>query len=294
MKASHDPTQRKDDRVNRIDSEQVAADELSASRACRSIIVYAIFLLPFIVGGCGTLLKRAPEPTATIEERSYHPDIFLSDREYASVVVEIDYATGCRPEDIAIDGLRRTLELYCNKPGGIEIVVDEEICSVGKGEAVSDSTCYELMDEHADIEVPDGCLHLYVLYVPYLADRFSGKGSRGWCSYSRLLIVIARQKIHDYGFLHLTGAKFERLVLIHEAGHALGLVTNDEHEYRGHCTNPTCVMYYDLDWRAILANLFAAIFGVLPCDFCEECREDIELRRRERMEEGKGGHLRYW
>lgn len=246
------------------------------------IALFNFTILPLLAGGCGILLKRSPEPTTAIEDRSYHPDTLLSHREYTSLVVEIDYVTGCKPDDYAIGGLRKILSKYCYKPDGIEIVVDDEITSIGKAEAVSDSDCYDIFYEYADIEIPEGAFHLYILYIPYLADRPSGKGSRGWCSFNEPLIVIARKKIHEYAVMHITAPKIERLVLVHEIGHAFGLVVNDEHEYRGHCTNPSCVMYYDLDWRVILANSIPAIFGILPDDFCEECQRDIETMRRQK------------
>jgi hypothetical protein len=77
---------------------------------------------------------------------------------------------------------------------------------------------------------------------------------------------------------------FEQTVMIHEAGHAIGLVesglpsTTSHHdaEHPGHCTNPNCVMHYKMEGGAsllkFLQNAFANTRTVL---FGQECIDDV-------------------
>ena len=99
----------------------------------------------------------------------------------------------------------------------------------------------------------------------------SPSGLRGLCEDRDLHMYM--DQIRDEARLWITGATIERTVLVHEAGHAIGL---------NHCTRPDCVMYKPRpedgvwDWRMVLANLAPALFlGRIPDDFCALCRRDL-------------------
>jgi hypothetical protein len=66
------------------------------------------------------------------------------------------------------------------------------------------------------------------------------------------------------------------LVQTHELGHVLGVPADASHAWKdGHCTNPRCVMYPEMDFRSGIAAVF--VLGP-PRNFCAACR--AELMRR--------------
>ncbi|MDQ7780713.1 MAG: hypothetical protein RDV41_13545 [Planctomycetota bacterium] len=248
-------------------------------RVFGGLLVLATML--FLCTRYGSILKRDPEPAKAEPEPVDLPVQLLSPTHCARLVVEIDYVKGCKPSDCAIDGLKEMLGKFCDKPAGIEVVVDEELTDIEPRAAISDANCAELRKQHESLRAGEKTAKLYVLFVPFLSDyKHRQKGSRGWCRED--LIVIAREELRTYAFAFITLAKVERRVLVHEAGHALGLVSNDKHEYRAHCVDPTCVMYYDLDFRSVIANLLPAVLGSLPYDFCSDCRADMKKTREGR------------
>jgi hypothetical protein len=158
------------------------------------------------------------------------------------------------------------------------VVVDEELLGCSDASGLSDLECHEIRKNRESLRGDAETTKIYVLFMPYMADHPRGeKGSRGWCDGD--FIVIAREELRRYSFLHITLAKIEETVLIHEFGHAMGLVSNPAHDYRHHCTNPSCVMYYEPDFRCILANSVSVVFGSVPTEFCDECCEDLRRLR---------------
>lgn len=226
--------------------------------------------------GCGSLLRKTPDPTRG--EAAETAFAYLHPAPYRGLVVEVDYATGCRPSDAALEAMAEVLRRECRKPAGIEVLVDEEMKEVPPEAPVSDAWLRVLVQRYSNKMPTDGeRAYLHVVSVPWFQERPEGKGSRGFCAPP--LIALAREKLSSYAFLHITLSKIERAVLVHEVGHALGLVDNDEHENQGHCTNPTCVMYDSPDLRAILANAPGGLLGIVPSDFCSECRRDLGRSR---------------
>ena len=49
----------------------------------------------------------------------------LSSQKYTSMVLEIDFESGYRPETSSTDLLKERIEQVCDKPGGIEILLTE-------------------------------------------------------------------------------------------------------------------------------------------------------------------------
>ena len=52
---------------------------------------------------------------------------FLADRRFERLLIEVDYLAGCRPSDYALENLERIATWHCDKPGGIEVRLDDEI-----------------------------------------------------------------------------------------------------------------------------------------------------------------------
>ena len=227
--------------------------------------IAALALWLSLAGGCAALTKPAAGPTSD----SFRDADLL---EAPTLLVEVDYIAGEAPRPRALRIFERRLSYYCEHTDGIEVRVDDEI---GAGEwDGSAETIVALAQAHADHRSTDGA-YLYVLYAP------------SWKRYRGYSFRVGRIDALDFPVmvaftdqlkpvLWLTGVRQEASVLVHEAGHVLGLVTDDGHRDGGHCTNAWCLMYDGVDARSLAVHLFPTLFtGYLPTHFCRDCRADL-------------------
>lgn len=240
-------------------------------RAVRPCLIVA--LLPLLGGGCAALMKPAVGPTT-----DGYRDGPLLDPELPRLVVEIDYVEGDEPRPRALRIFADRLAFYCDKPDGVSIQVDDAI-PADRWEASRDRIV-ELVHEYAD-GPQEGAAYLHALYVP-LYKKFRGYSfRRGVLADDIDFPVILAFTSQLKPILWLTGVRQEASVLVHEAGHVLGLVTDDGHRDGGHCTLSWCLMYDGVDARSLFVNLFPTLFtGYLPTHYCSACRDDLWPGRR--------------
>jgi len=221
-----------------------------------------------LVGGCATLSKPPAGPTTESLR-----DETLLDPGLPSLTVEVDYIQGDEPLERALRIFTDRLEFYCDKPGGIEVHVGNEI-PAERWEPTR-AGVQALTEEYAEGRPKSGG-YLYVLYAPSL-KKYRGYSFRTGKLGDRVdfpVIAIFYEQLKP--ILWLTGVRQEASVLVHETGHVMGLVTDDGHRDGGHCTNSWCLMYDGVDARSALVHLFPTLFtGYLPTHLCVDCREDL-------------------
>ncbi|MBI3099567.1 MAG: hypothetical protein HYY93_15270 [Planctomycetes bacterium] len=252
----------------------------------------AIALLVLAASGCAALLRvPVPRRTGFLLDRTIVDRGLCSSETKKRLRVEIDYVTGWAPGEKALAALRETLERYCDKPGGVEVEVDEEIRLEGAWTGSRDQIA-ALTAAHRPPVGDASIAFAYVLYCPSDAAR---PELRGYCHHSTEFwpgtdfefITIYTREVRRLAFLWVTSRRIERTVLVHEFGHAMGLVRNPDHAYPEdvHCNNPGCVMYKRVDARAILANFLPALLlARVPYSFCDACDRDLALGRLPRDE----------
>ncbi len=234
----------------------------------RHILVLLVPLLPLLAGGCAALSKTpAGAPTAGVRDGT------LLDPDVPALRIEIDYVEGSEPRPRALRIYEQRMAFYCDKPGGIEVVVDDEI-PAAEWEA-SKQTLVALARKYAD-ERDSSRAYLYLLYAERY-EKYRGYSYRSGTLHRDLdfpVCAIFTSQLEP--ILWLTGVRQEASVLVHETGHAFGLVTNDGHRDGGHCTNSWCLMYDGVDARSAFVHLFPTLFtGYLPTHFCADCRADL-------------------
>lgn len=63
------------------------------------------------------------------------------------------------------------------------------------------------------------------------------------------------------------------VVITHELGHVIGVPADAEHKWdKGHCTDPSCVMYPGVDPRSVIRAIVS--LGP-PMDLCGKCEAEI-------------------
>lgn len=241
--------------------------------------------------GCRAALRYPVEPpdparpaeVALLEGMNpYLLTNLVSDR----LVVEVDWVGGFEPDREALQALQLELESFCAAGKRIEIVIDDEIPPAEwealPGEYLDKGPLLARYLDHDPGAWEEADL-AYLVYAPG-EPAILGWTTRlvlEWRGEPRVVptVFLFPGSIRREAELWITPRKVERALLVHEAGHLLGLVSNPEHRERdnpGHCTEPRCVMAH-YRTRSQLYNAVPAFFaGKIPDDFGDRCRADIE------------------
>jgi hypothetical protein len=209
----------------------------------------------------------------------------LTDLISDEVVFEVDWVEGVRPHEAALEGLEKTLRRYLPEEKRIVIDRDDEIpLAEWNATAGAPAQKGELLARWLDRDPGEWEERelVYVVYVPDpseyvgLATQVYIEGDDGLRVVRTLFIHL--EEISDESFLWITTRKVEQAILVHEAGHVLGLVSNPDHVEKDnprHCTEPQCVMAHFRTKSQIYNALPAMFAGKIPDDYGGKCRDDI-------------------
>lgn len=224
----------------------------------------------------------------------FGPDLAESlvlDDHYSDLVVEVDYAAGVRPCTSALEALESNLEKTTDKKQ-ITLVGPNVISKQGGGYSNRD-----LADIHAATSDngPGGrnqfgggdTAHLHVIYLDGEVEKSDGGHTAGRTAYQYGAIYIFKETFDgvykvDRGGRQEATCDMEQTVLLHELGHALGIVNRgvpmtedrEDPDHPGHSTNPDSVMYAKL--RVTSTKL---VLHDLPSGFDDADRADLKAYR---------------
>jgi hypothetical protein len=186
------------------------------------------------VGGCQSFMPKSETHSSKADwEHSY----FVNHRApYAKLEVEIDVVQGTAPSSRELRELQAFLNRFCDKPGGITLRISDIIPRSVAATRGGDSLALEYCGGPSDAQTA-------YLYLIYYDSRLRGPDvtvdKPSFSSHFPTIYI-------DRGY-RLSGnpyaGTFARAILLHEAGHALGLcATTNHHGAEGHCTNDACLM----------------------------------------------------
>lgn len=234
-----------------------------------------LLVLALVLGaGCASL----PKPTGP-EAPTWRDERVLDSEHSPRLLVEIDRVAGTEPRARALRMFMKRLRFYADKPGGIEVIVDDVIAA---DRYEQDSTAIRRLARRVRSQVRPGqagVASLHVLYAPEYR-RFRGYAwarpvmTKTSTRYDAALVLILQDRLKPIAWV--TGVRQEASVLAHEFGHTLGLVGDPSHGMSGHCTNAWCSMYDGVDARTAFLYFFPTLFtGYLPMSFCGDCLADL-------------------
>ncbi len=228
----------------------------------RSFVVLSVALVASsALGGCLDRLFDDPGNAGDWARE------FLSDKDFRSLLVEVDYQSAAAPEDTAMAALESVLEAHLNKPGGVEVRRAADVPGSGGGK-YSFAEVRDIEGDVRDHEKGKGRAVLHVLYLNGGSSEDSGDGRVLGAAYSGSSIVMFKDNIRKtrdscpsvLSFGCPTVAQVEEAVLVHEVGHILGLVNNgirmvephEDGEHPKHSSNPESVMYWKVETGDII------------------------------------------
>lgn len=175
---------------------------------------------------------------------------FLTDTVFTRLDVTVDFVPGEEPSEVALAFLERRLVERCRKPGGISVHLGRPIAARSDGVyGVADIA--SLAAVNRTVFASGDTASIYVLA---LDGRSSGENedgvTLGLTTQATCFAIFedpirADARASGFALENLEGA-----VLLHEAGHLLGLVNllspmvtpHEDPTHAHHCTNGACVM----------------------------------------------------
>jgi hypothetical protein len=206
------------------------------------------------------------------------PADFLTATSFDALTIEVVPVSSLSPDPAALQLMATRAQEHCHKPSGIQVVVDEST-----GPEVQGPWSFEGLTSVARAHrthVASG--REVVLEVMYVDGALGSDERAIGTTIDHDLIVIFKQSLADLGGTPDQMTRLEASTLVHELGHALGLVNRDvlmvtpheDTQHSGHCMNPLCVMFWELE-RSPPAGLQGMAADFPPLDYDDACKRDL-------------------
>jgi hypothetical protein len=196
---------------------------------------------------------------------NYAPLYLYDGSPYDRIVIEVHYEQGIRPSVYALEHLQSIVHRYSGKAVDLSLSGDitPDMLPVSTDNDNISAFGYAFLDGHARYRTGwlGGNATMYVLYVDDSAagTRASGSGAVAGVAFRADAFVVFDNYLDDDAI--------ERTVLVHEAGHLLGL----EHD-----TDAGCAMV-----GTLVENLSMRIGRILPPDdYCPDHQKQLEHDRQ--------------
>jgi hypothetical protein len=264
---------------------------------------FSAVLLPFLcicITGCAT--AKAPRsqsfPGALKLTSFWQPQLlYILPSPYSRLYVEVDAVEGCQPSDANLNKLREFLTTYCNKPDGIDIVRGDVIpAGTARGVPLR-ALARKFMNGPPENGSASPPAYLYVLYCdpalcdkpalqeanqpvaslsPSDRDKVEVRGAPTSATRATSHREPAVRKPHvdflPYPPVMYINPRYgpksvQNEMLIHEAGHELGLAGRATDAFAYHCLDKKCLMNWTIRY-----HVGRSLFGMDPINQRHLCR----------------------
>lgn len=261
---------------------------------CRLFVARWVGACALAVGLCILAGCSSTRPGERGDETRWQPQLlYLNRSPHPSLYVEVAAVAGTEPRDGELEQLRQFLAKYCDKPDGIRVVRDPLIPrEAAWGLSHEVLACRYLNGPPANSSNAAPAF-IYILYydsrlsagpdaIPRgpVPKHLSWRQEFGWVNPIQPhvhLLPFPGAIFIDRRYLSFWPRSLEGLMLMHEAGHLLGLAQEPSHGVDNHCTNKLCLMRPKLQ-----IDLPRALFSkqkTRQTNLCELCVADLAKGR---------------
>ncbi|MCB9744651.1 MAG: hypothetical protein H6741_08595 [Alphaproteobacteria bacterium] len=250
-------------------------------------------ILALLLGGC---THKGGDDSGSGDDTSGASGFDLYAASTTRLVLEVDWADGAEPYTGAVglggdawDLFEENVDALLQGTRTLEVPHDladmESIGDQGEGPYDVDAIL-ALAEAHRDTASGGDTASFYAIWLDgYFADEDGTRDSVIGVSIGRTgVIAMFKPVIEQLGLTRGAKAIGEQTTLIHEVGHALGLVNNGveltaqhhDAEHGAHCSNNECVMYWANEGPGEMAQFVSGILSsgdvVL---FDDDCLNDV-------------------
>lgn len=214
------------------------------------------------------------------------PKDYVDSKTYTKWVIEVDAVQGARPDSAVFDLLRTRLTSVVDKPEGVELRFDDDLAARGGAWSARDIQAYS--NDHLEAKTSGKTIVTHLLFLDGQSTQDDDNVRVLGVAIGYGTVAIFSDSIESTCTTGLTippsppctdPVPIYRAVVIHEFGHAMGLVdrgipmvrNHEDPQHPGHSSNRNSVMYWAVENSDIL-NFFT---GGPPTDFDDEDRADF-------------------
>jgi len=242
---------------------------------CASTIPIVCYLF---LTGCST--PKPPRAGGHVDISFWQPYLmYILATPHSRLYVEVDAVEGCAPSEVTLNKLRDLLTAHCDKPEGIQIVRSDVIPIKAARGISRTSLSRKFLDGPAENVGTSPPAFMYVLfYDGKLCDQ-PAVGEVNQVGASAASHPPERNKNPHVDLLPYPAAIFMNTrvgaksirdeMLLHEAGHLLGLAGRPIGATSYHCLDETCLMYTSLTIH--IGRLLTFRDPITQKKYCEQC-----------------------
>lgn len=205
----------------------------------------------------------------------------LSDNTYTSLIIELVYVEGFKPNENTVNNLVSFIENRCYKPNGINVEI-RAIPSPGLEEYTLQDIVNIEMEQRQNYNSEN-----QITVWAFFADGKSSNNSENnfvlGTAYWNTSFVIFEKTIKELSNSAIEPNRtiLETTVINHEFGHILGLTdlgtsmveNHEDEEHAKHCNNDSCLMFWTSESSAGIDSLI----GISSAPFLDnQCLADLQ------------------
>lgn len=169
---------------------------------------------------------------------------------YSLLQIEIDYMPGYEPDKASVDSLVNFLNLYVNKPAGIQ-AFQHQIMAAGKA-VLSIADIVSIEKSNRDLYSENHTIAVHILITD---GDYNVSNTLATSYWGTSFCIFGKAVDNNSGIGQVSRSRLLATLFEHEFGHLLGLVGQGSPMQKAHrdltngahCSNPFCLMYADVE-----------------------------------------------